>query len=339
MKTSKEKLQKAIDTVSIGLATKEMIEQSTSYIFKNGMVQTYNDEISVQYPVEIEIEGAVKAQEFRQLISKVKGDEVDIEVEDNQLLLSAGRTKAGLLLQSEIKLPVDEVRLGKKWHTLPEDFVQALKFTMAAASKDMSRGVLVCVHIDEEFVSASDSYRIAQYKMVCAIGCDSFLIPAHVCSKIVGYDIEKVNLHEGWVSFKTKDDAVISCRTYQEKYVDVSAYLNAEGEEFSFPSQLKDMLERVGVFSKRDYILDEHVDVTIGKGRISLRAESPSGWIEEKAGIDTKVECEFAITPYLLRDICDKKHTAVLDKTRMMFSADNWKYLSLLRSSTNKKKA
>lgn len=337
MKTSKEKLQKAIDTVSIGLATKEMIEQSTSYIFKNGMVQTYNDEISVQYPVEIEIEGAVKAQEFRQLLAKVKGDEIDIEVEENQLLLSAGRTKAGLQLQAEITLPVDEVRLGKKWYTLPEDFIQAIKFTMASASKDMSRGVLVCVHVSERMVTASDAYRIAQYEMACAIGCDEFLIPAHVCSKIVGYDIEKINIHEGWASFKTKDGAIISCRTYQERFVNVSQLLQVEGEEFSFPTQLKDMLERVDVFSKRDYILDEHVDVTIGKGCISLRAESPSGWIEEKAGIDTKVECEFAIIPYLLRDICDKKHIAVLDSTKLLFSADNWKYLTVLRSQPKKK--
>ena len=59
---NREDILEALEIVKPGLASKEHIEQSTCFAFKNGKVMTFNDEISVSHPVEglDGLEGAIK---------------------------------------------------------------------------------------------------------------------------------------------------------------------------------------------------------------------------------------------------------------------------------------
>ena len=89
MKINKTELQLALEKVKPGLASKEVIEQSTSFAFMGNRVVTYNDEISISHPVKgLEVMGAVKAQALYSFLSKVKRDEIDVEWEENQLGIS-----------------------------------------------------------------------------------------------------------------------------------------------------------------------------------------------------------------------------------------------------------
>ena len=47
MKINKKELQEALERVKPGLASRELIEQSTSFAFMRDRVVTYNDEISI----------------------------------------------------------------------------------------------------------------------------------------------------------------------------------------------------------------------------------------------------------------------------------------------------
>ena len=61
-------LKEALETVKPGLASKEIIEQSTSFAFMGDKVVTYNNKISMSHPVKgLDITGAVKADEMYQL--------------------------------------------------------------------------------------------------------------------------------------------------------------------------------------------------------------------------------------------------------------------------------
>ena len=93
----KQDLLTALETVKPGLASKEMIEQSTSFAFMNDRVVTYNDEISLSHPVkDLEIEGAIQAEQLYKLLNKLKKDEIEVEIKGNELLLKSGNTEAGL---------------------------------------------------------------------------------------------------------------------------------------------------------------------------------------------------------------------------------------------------
>ena len=182
----KQDLLKALETVKPGLATKEMIEQSTSFAFTNGRVTTYNDEISLSHPVpDLQIEGVVQAEELYQLLNRLKKDDVEISTKDNEIRITSGRTKAGLTLQEEITLPLEEIGETGKWKPLPEDFLHYVKLAMGACSRDMSRPVLTCVHVNEKIVEGSDSFRIMKCELEEEVPAKTFLLPANSAAEVV----------------------------------------------------------------------------------------------------------------------------------------------------------
>jgi len=333
MKINTNKLKNALEQVQPGLANKELIEQSTSFAFMDGQIITYNDEISISHPVkELEtIKGAVKADELYRLLSKIKKEEVEILLEENEILIKSGRMKAGLKLQHEIKLPLEEIGKVGKWKDLPNDFVKALRFTMGVCSPDMSRPILTCVHVSKEgHVEASDSQRIARYELENVP--ITFLIPATSTAELVKLNPIKIAQGQGWVHFQTKDNTIISCRVYDEEFVKVEQYLKMEGGiELTLPKSTDGVLEKARVFSKRDHLLDENVVITLQDKRMKIQAESESGRFEEEMNIRYDEEpISFTIIPYLLEDILSETNVCLLCEDRLKFEGENWQYVTAL---------
>ena len=147
----KQHLLEALEIVKPGLATKEVIEQTNYFAFMGGRVVTYNDKISLSHPVlGLDVTGAVHAEELYQLLRKIKKEDIEVVMTDNEIGLSAGNAKAGLVLQQEIKLPLSEVAEHSKWFKLPEGFLKSLKFALGAVSSDSSEPILTTVHVNQK---------------------------------------------------------------------------------------------------------------------------------------------------------------------------------------------
>ena len=72
MKATREKLLKEVEAVLPGISQKELIEQSSCIIFKDGKIYTYNDEISCRYYTHLKINGAVSAMPLINILRKMK---------------------------------------------------------------------------------------------------------------------------------------------------------------------------------------------------------------------------------------------------------------------------
>ena len=333
MKIEKKELLKALETVKPGLAVKEMIEQSTSFCFLGDKVVTYNDEISIACPIEgLELEGAVNAQELYSFVNKVTKTEIDLEITESEILLKAGRSKAGLTLKAEIVLPIEEIGKIKKWNKLPDNFKEGIKFVMGSCSRDMGRPVLTCVHANDQILESTDNYRVSNFALTEPMPVKAFLLPADTCAKLIRMDITEIAEGESWIHFKTKNKAVISCRVFEDAYPDTSSLMNIKGEEVSFPKEILDILDRAGVFSKREHSLDEIIAIKITGGKLYIHSESDSGWYNEYARIKHKgKDIEFKITPYLFRDILNETTTGFIEENRLSFQGKNWKYITMLK--------
>ena len=331
MKIEKNKLKEALEIVKPGLASKEMIEQSTSFCFLGNKVVTYNDEISISHPIDLDLTGAVNAAELYAFVMKAKETELDLTVTDNEILIKSGRSRAGLKLQFEIKLPLEEIGQIKKWKKLPEDFAVGLKFAMGAASRDMSSPLLTCVQCKENTLIGCDNFRIAKFELSEKIPVQEFLLPADTATKVTKLLPGEIALSEGWVHFKTNTGTILSCRIFEDQYPDIEKYLKGEGKGLTFPKNTNEILERAGVFAKRDHTLDEMIEISINKGRFQIKAESETGWFKETEKVDYKEEIQFKITPYLLRDILNETLNGVIMENKLLFSSGNWKYMTLLK--------
>jgi len=328
-------LEKALTIVKPGLAAKELIEQSTSFAFVNNCVVTYNDEISITHPIKgLQLEGAIRADELYQFLNKIKKDEIDIEITGNEILFSAGRTKAGFAFQSEITLPLEEIGKHGKWGNLPEDFSHYLSLAMGAAGRDMSQPILTCVYVEKEgTILASDGFKIIKCDTGEEMPVDNFLIPATSAVDIIKLKPTEVASGKGWVHFRNEKKTIISCRVFIDDYPDPSAVLDVDGIEITFPSTIGDKLELAAVFAKKDHILDEAIKIKIGANRIEISAKSETGWVSDEANIRYADEpVEFDITYYLLKDILKETHNFLLGEKVLKFEGAGWVYISALRN-------
>lgn len=341
MQVKREELQRALQIVKPGLSNKDVIEQATSFAFIEGRVVTYNDEISISHPITgLNLEGAIKADQLYNFLSKLTKEDVDITIKDKEILISAGKSKAGIPLQMEIKLPLkQEISHFGKWQPLPERFLDMVRRALPSCSKDMSRPVLTCVHVSQKgFIEASDNYRIAQCDLKEEMPIKSFLIPASSALQVVKMKVLPTEVAEGkgWIHFKNEEDTVISCRIIEEAYPNISKYLNVEGKKLVLPKTIAAVLDRASVFYERDHDLDEAVIITLKEDKLIVKAMADAGgttgWFKEELNMAYSDEpVSFSITPYLLQDIITESAGCILGEDKLKFEGDGWVYISVLK--------
>ena len=332
MKT--KELLDALTVVKPGLSNKEIIEQANAFAFMDGKVVTYNDQISVSHPVEgLDIDGAIKAEELYQFLSKVKSEEIDISIEEEKVLMKAGRSKASFLMEAEIKLDLSALHGKKKWKKIPDEFIPAIQFVSMATSNNASTPALTCVHVREDGkVEATDQYRAS--RTYGGLELD-FLFPSEFVAVVARLKPTKICLESSWVFFKTEAGTVLSCRIFQAEYPNIDPLLSRwdNGQQtLHFPETIKEVVERAMVFSKREHIFDEVIHISIGKKKMEISSQSDYGEFSESIPMEYKGEpIEFKIRPHLFLDIIKEKDASVqIDDRFIYFASNEWQYITIL---------
>jgi len=334
-KINKAEFVAILDAVRPGLGQRDVIEQATSFAFLPGEVVTYNDEIAVRHPLDLQITGAVRANELYALVSKLKDDDIDIQITDNELLISGKRAKAGIKIEAEIKLPLDELgTLADKFTAIPDTFLPALKMAMNFAAKDMSKPILTCCHIKGQLIEASDDFRIIRIDIGQAgkkAFKESLCIPATAAKSLVRYSVKEFCQTTGWAHFRAKNGVVFSCRTYADEFPDISPFLIVEGVELKLPGSMKEVLDKAGVFSNAQIARDEEVKITVENKRMVIRGEGDYGWFEESVNCAFSGDkIEFLVSPSMLADILDHVTHCVVGENSMLFEGENFKHVICL---------
>lgn len=337
MKIKKQNLLRALEIVKPGLAGKEMIEQSTSFAFIGGSVVTYNDEISIAHPVEnLDLSGAVRSKELYEFLNKTSKDEISIEVSDNEILLKAGRAKAGLRLQTEIVLPLGEIELANDWVRLPKDLASAIQFVVESCSRDLSRPVLTCVHITENIAEASDGFQIVKFKLTDAFGEDmDILLPSSSARELVKIEPTHISITSEWLHFKNENETMFSCRVFNEDYPDTAKHMKVKGDKVVFPKRMIEILGRAMVFTKQEHQIDETVEISFSDGLLTVNGKNEYAWFQEETKVKYKGDAvAFQISPTLLSAILSKSNTATISSDRIKFKGDNWEYVAALQNNS-----
>lgn len=327
MTINKEDLRVALERVRPGLASRELIEQSTSFAFLGDRVVTYNDEISVSHPVkDLDIRGAVKAEALYDFIARAPKDELEIEIEGTQLRIKAGRSRAGLVLEEDIRLPIEEVGKIGKWKKLPNGFLDGLKMSYHICSSDMSRPVLTCVHANGRYLEASDAYQIIRYELEEEIPYAPFLLPASSAKELLKYEgVAEISKGKGWVHFRTKDGTVFSARIFDGEFPTIDHLLEVEGSEITFTGSVMEALERAYIFARDSGKEMPVVTVTISEGSMLLRAEGESGWFEESLRVRYKGDrIRLMIGIESLITLLKQQKKSILGTNRMRIAGDSW---------------
>jgi hypothetical protein len=274
------------------------------------------------------VHGAIEANALYKFLERISADDITLSADDKEVIIKAGRAKAGFTLHSEIAMPLQEVPEPKRWVKLPDGFCDVINTIAMVCATDMSRPLLTCVHVDGKkgIVEGSDS-RALMRSTVPRFNCRAFLLPARIAQIAARYALEETANSKGWQHFKSNEGTLIHCRVFEDNYPDTSQHLDVEGISVRLPKDMHTVLERAGVFSGSLLQSTPVVAIRLADGEALVRARGDSGWFEERMPVRYKKEpLAFGINPMLLQRILTDTNECTIGERTLGFKGDNWKY-------------
>lgn len=333
-------LKTALDVVKPGISMKESIEQSSHFAFIENKVFSYNDELCIMCPVEgLNLTGTIDSKELYSYIGKIDVDTIVLTLEETQLKIKAGRSNVVLVMNEEIKLPLDDAQLNEKgkWKTLPDDFAQAVDFVSESCATGIDEPITTCVHVSKDgFVEGTDKHRLSHWKFAAPLEIENVLIPATSSKVVVKFNPIKISMGNGWVHFKNKIGATLSCRCFNTKYMDTERILakpTQKGIKIDFPDKLLSVIERAQVFAERAQKSYETITIAVNKKKLFVLSESELGsTFRESLPTDyTGEDFEFMITPYMIRNILKQLNSCTIYPDRLRFANKSWIHIASLK--------
>lgn len=321
-------MKNTLALVRPGLAKKEILDQATSVIFKGGKVFTFNDEVSVIANMDIGVEGAIVAEPLYSFLSKLDGDaEVSIECRDNEFRFSSGRRRAGIRMEEEIKLPLEEeIADPDEWFDIPDNFVQSLEACFFSSGKDFSKPILTCIHITDEYIEACDGHRLmrAQVRIDLGEGPLDINVVSRNLEKLGNYNPKEVGFSKNWIHFR--GNGVTYCaRLVDGDYPDISEFMKVEGSEIIFPDNIGAAIDWASVSTDDVKKWDQKIVVELTKGKMTVGGEGRDGWGREEIRMKyTGTPVKFESHPAVLKEMANLAKSIIVSETALKIEGEKF---------------
>jgi len=346
MKVNRNELLQVLSAARPALAKKEIIEEAVRFIFFGDILATYNDAICISVPFKTDFTCSVHGEELYKILSSIKDDEVDLKVEDNQLKITAKKTKVGMTTivgeKERVSTLIEKLTADTKkkgfWKKLPKDFITGVSLCMFSASKDMTTGVRCCVAIKDNTIYSTDNLRISKYIM--SENTEEMLIPARDVVELIKYSVVKFGISEGWVHFITNDGVMFNCRTMSGEYpfTSIARFFQAPRNEINVPSTVREIMLAAAVVAEGDVSVAKIVEVSIEKGKLLCKSEDKGKkWMENEVDIEGYEgdKVTFYINPIFFSQILEKSTSLYLIQgeefpDKAVFTNDNFTHILAL---------
>jgi len=331
MRVKREELLQQLESVSPGLAARELIEQSSCFVFKDGRVFTFNDEVacSIECLVADTVAGAVVAKPLIELLSKLPDDEIDVSMGKERVLVKGKRRRAEVVMEAEMALPIDSVESPGEWVELEREFLDAVNITQAVAGKGKDTNFnLTCVHIHPERVEACDNYQAARYPVDTKVKSSCLIRQASI-QYVPQLGMTEISECEAWTHFRNPAGLVLSCRRWKEDYENLDPIFDCAGSKATLPGGLAEVVDRASIFSAEN-AKDDNIFVHMKNGKLLVRGEGLTGKFEEQRDIKFDGDISFLIAPKLLVEITQRANDCVIGDGRLRIDAERFVYVSCL---------
>jgi len=338
----REDLLKELDSVFAGLAERDDVEQSTCFVFKDGMVMTYNEEIACVMKCSLDIKAAVPARLFLSILRKLTEDELDIDIEDKKKLVIKGRNKrCSIRVTRKLLLPIEEnLDVATKWHKLDGNFIDGLNLVQQCATTAKNAvGTATIIHITPEHIEACDGYEAARYEVSTKIK-ENVSVKREAVKFVVTLNMTHIGITDTWVSFKNQTGLVFSCRRYKETFPEIDEVLKERGKVTILPKGIKETAERAEIFAsdKLDE-KDNKIFVTLEMGKVIVTGKGDRGIYKEAKKASYKGDTiKFKIHPAQLSQIVERFDSCEVTKRLIKVTGENFVYVSALHLVKKKKK-
>jgi len=343
MRVNREELLNNLESVQPGLSKRELVEQSSCFVFTQGKVMTYNDEIACSHDNSLEIVGAVQAEPLLAILRKMQEDEIDIEVGEGELRYKGKKREGGIRMEQEVLLPIDSVEAAGKWRPLAREFSEGISLVEKCAGRDEDQFSTICVHLYPDWVEAYDNLQVARYHMKTGIKQPT-LVRRNSIKHIHSLDMTEFSESPAWLHFRNPTGLVLSCRRYlwdeldAAGRLDVSDILKTKGERTILPKGLADAASKAEIFSS-DNSDENLVQVELKSGKLRITGRGTSGWYRETKSVKYEGRpLSFRIDPKLLAEITEKHNECEITPSRLKVDNKKFVYVTCLGTQTETEK-
>ena len=342
MKVERGKLAEALRLARLGTSLRgETLEQSNAFVFTQGQLITFNDEIMTQAPSPLpdEITAAVLADEFIKLVEKFPDKELDIthkvndDLESEEIIVKGERKEAGVTCFSEILLPFDAVPSPGKWSKLNDKTPSMIQQAARTCGNDLTQELTMLVHVTPKLIEACDNYRLFRSTMDTGFS-EEGLLPAASILKLEGVPIKRVAMGEGWAHFRTSSKLVISIRCSHEKYHEgLEALLQVDdAEAVELPEDMAEIVGRSTVMVSLSEDGLSNIRIKLKESQLTVESRKDSGWYRERKKVKYNGgDMEFDVHPKFLVDLLSRTHQALLSpRHRLKIEVDNTEFVVAL---------
>lgn len=329
-KVNREQLLNDLQMVKAGVSPREFIEQSSCFVFQDGMVMTFNDEVACRKKTCLNAHGAVQAGLLTSILERLDDPELLVrENEKGELEFQGKRKGFGVVKDAEIFLPIDRVEVPEKWKPLPPEFTEAVGLVRHCVSTDENKFLLTCIHLHPEWIEACDNMQLMRVQLSTGLK-DPVLVRGTSLEHITALAMNEIALTPAWVHFRNKSGLVFSCRRYTEEYPALEPILKVKGHPVSIPRGLADASDRAALFAA-DKAGEPLMSVSLKDDTIRITGEGLAGWYKEiKKTRYQGPPLKFLIAPDLLKHISEKYSNATIGTDKLKVSGGQWTYCTVL---------
>lgn len=328
-----------LETVQPGLSTRDIFEQSSSFVFQNGWLLTFNGEIACRIRTELpeDFTGAVDAAPLLGVLYKLGEENVELELRGNEMRVSGVRRSSGIRMQAEIALPLENIERPSGWNELPEDFSAAVEIVQETVGTNKDEFITLCIHMHPKYIESCDRWQATRYKIACGHET-AFVVRQTALKHVVRFGMHKMAETENWVHFKNKAGLIYSCRRFVEPFPNMKELFTAHGEPVVLPKGAEAAAELAGIFSGEDKDNDK-VTVEISGNRMRVRGEGSHGWAREDLEMSgyRGDPVAFRISPALLSLVVKKYSQCEIGADKLRADGEKWAYITALGPVDEKK--
>jgi DNA polymerase-3 subunit beta len=245
------KLQVTQENLNKALANVARIANSrtTLPILSNVLLKTVNNRLSIAATnldiaithyvgAKVSDEGSitVPARLMQDFVGSLPSGTIELELEDHKLHVTAGQYKSTINGVSAEDFPVmPAITEGAQWSLPAPALKKGLQQVVLAASGDESRPLLTGIYFHTEknelFLAATDSYRLAEKRLIKLSQATGLLVPASAMQdllRVLGDSDEAVNIvnDDQQVLFKVNDVELVT-RLIEGSYPDYKRLIPA----------------------------------------------------------------------------------------------------------------
>jgi hypothetical protein len=329
MKIQRKEFLRHLESCAPGLSSTDNIEQSECFLFTNGKVYTFNDEVLCQQDTVVNFRCAAPAKPLLETLRKLTEDEIDISLKDSQLVIKCANIRQiKLNVQLDVIPHYESVDAPGEWSDVPPVFADALAMAADSAAKDSEAWELTCVELSSRGLQATDVFQAVRYKLDCPISKPT-LIKRAACGAVNELGVAALAESVGWVHFKTYTGLQVAVRAYSGSLPDLSDAFRSQSEaSLRFPSSLLDALQKAAAFLA-DTGTGKQAQFRLKPGKIMVRGQNESGIYEEVRDVeyDGPSKC-FGINPKHIQTLLKHDYPVSLTQSALRIRGENFVYLT-----------